>query len=397
MLCWNLQQMETSPKHSWATRAFARTRIFRRPIYIFWISLLAVCFFAFTFGVSRLYAKKQHELSVYWFQRGENALAEGNPREAISDLRTALLYSHDDPRYLFTLAQALEADNRIAEARSYFLNLLEDEPGNGSVNLELARLAARQNDVNHALRYFNGAVYGAWDSDPILKRQQVRQELIHFLLSKDLKTQARGELLTFTAEMPKNETSELWVAQAFSRLSDDRSALDFYKAALRANLHDRDSLEGAGDAAFHLGRYSEALDYYKRAAADGSEAALAQKIQLASLVLDLNPFESRIPSAERRHRLILAMDIADHRLRQCAQLRKITLDAPGSDPLQVARSQWLQLDSQIRGNNHSHLVELLTPVTNLILNIEQQSGCGPAVDTDQAALRVYQNAAELQP
>jgi len=392
------QQMETPPKRRWANRTIARIRIFRRPIYIFWLSLLAICFSAFTFGVSRLYAKKQHELSVYWFQRGENALAQANPREAISDLRTALLYSHDDSRYRFTLAQALEADNRVAEARSYFLNLLEDEPGNGAINLELARLAARQIDVNRALRYFNGAVYGAWDSDPILKRQQVRQELIHFLLAKDLKTQARGELLTFTTEMPKNSASELWVAQAFSRLGDDRSALDFYKTALRANLHDRDILVEAGDAAFHLGRDSEALDYYKRAAANGSEAALARKIRLASLALDLNPFESRLSSAERRHRVLLAMDIADHRLRQCAQLRKVALDTPGSDPLQLARSQWLQLDAQIRAvDHHSHLVELLTPVTNLLLNIEQQSGCGPAADTDQAALRIYQNAEELQP
>src|SRR5579872_2177198 len=129
--------METLPRHGWAARAFARTRIFRRPIYIFWLSLLAVCFSAFTFGFSRLYQNKQHELSAYWFQRGENALAQGNPGEAISDLRTALFYSHDDPQYLFALAQALEADDRIAEARSYLLNLLEDEPGSGAINLEL--------------------------------------------------------------------------------------------------------------------------------------------------------------------------------------------------------------------------------------------------------------------
>ena len=390
--------MEVPSKHTWATRAFAQARSFRRPIYIFWLSLLAAAFFAFTFGISRLYAKRQHELSVYWFQRGENALAQGKPEEAISDLRTALLYSHDDPRYLFTLAQALEADNRIAEARSYFLNLLEDEPGSGAINLELARLAARQKDVNHALRYFNGAVYGAWESDPVSKRQQARQELINFLLSHGLQTQARGELLTFTAEMPKTPGSELWVAQAFSRLGVDRSALDFFRLVLRADNHDPVALLGAGDAAFQLGRYPEALEYYKRASAIRDDPAIAQKMQLASLVLNLNPFESRIPAAERRNRLILAMDIADRRLRQCANAQHVALDTPGDAALQLARSQWLQLDAQIRaGDNHSHLVELLSPVTNLILNIEQQSGCGPAADTDQAALRIYQNAEELQP
>src|SRR5437868_7084008 len=118
MLCWNCNEMETPPYRSWATRAFARTRIFRRPIYIFWISLLAIVFFAFTFGINRLYTRRLHELSLYWSQRGQKALSEGNANEAITDLRTALLYSHDNPQYLFTLARALEAADRATEARS---------------------------------------------------------------------------------------------------------------------------------------------------------------------------------------------------------------------------------------------------------------------------------------
>lgn len=392
--------METPAQHNWASRFLAGSTvtIFRRPIDIFWLSLLAVVFFAFTFGISRLYAQREQQLAVYWFQQGQTALSQGKPNDAISDLRTALLYSHDNKDYLFTLAQALEAANRIPEAQSYFLSLLEDEPGSGSINLELSRLAERNGDVNRAMRYFNGAIYGAWDQDAVMKRQQARKELISFLISKGLKTQARGELLSLAAEMPETIESQLWVAQAFNHLGDDSSALDFYKSALRINHLDPSALLGAGESSFHLGNYRQALDYFKHAATIRDDAETAQMVQLTTLVLDLNPFESNISAGERRRRLILALEIADRRLRQCAQAQQITLDTPGTSPLQVARAQWMQLDAQVqRARNDADLVQLLTPIAGLITSIEQQSGCGPGATTDQAMLRICQNAEELQP
>ena len=391
-------QILTQPR--WATRIVSGTRakIFRRPIYVVWLSLLAVAFFTFTFFINRLHAQRQRQLSVYWFQQGENALMQERPHQAISDLRTALLYSHDNPNYLFALAQALEAEGQVLEARSYFLGLLEDEPGNGSVNLELARLAAKENDVNHAMRYFNGSIYGAWDTDALKNRQRARQELISFLISKDLKTQARGELLSFTAEMPKTPDSEFWVAHAFSSIGDDRSAFDFYRYALRGDRHNFEAMRGAGESAFRLGNYRVALEYFKRAAAMREDPDIAQIIDLVNLVLELNPFESSIPASERRHRLILAMDIADKRLRQCAQVQHIALDATPANPLQSLRAQWIEIDNQIRqARSDADLVQLLTPVAALLSSIEQQSTCGPTSRDDEAMLRIYQNPTELQP
>lgn len=392
--------MPNAFKRGWTARVRAartRVRAFRRPIYIVWLSLLAVVFFAFTFSINRLYAERRQHLSVYWFQQGQDALAAGKPTDAIADLRTALLYSHDNPRYLFTLAQALEASGRLAEARSYFLNLLEDQPGSGSVNLQLAHLAEKQKDVDGAVRHLNGAIYGAWEDDPVLKRQQVRQELINFLIQSDLKTQARGELLTYTAEMPKGSNSQLWVAQAFSRLGDDRSALDFYKAVVRSNRRDVSALLGAGRSAFHLGRYAEALEYLKAADEVHEDPATTQLIQLVTLVIDLNPFQSRISSPERRHRLILAMDVADHHLRLCAEAQHVDLNIVTGNPLQVARARWMYLDGQIRhARTGADLVELLAPIATLVTTVEQQEGCGPPSSDDQAMLRVYQNPEELQ-
>jgi tetratricopeptide (TPR) repeat protein len=345
-----------------------------------------------------VYAQRQQQLSVSWFREGQAALAAGKPQAAIGDLRTALVYSHDNSQYLFTLAQALGAANRVPEARSYLLSLLELEPGNGPVNLELAHLAIKTHDTTHAMRYFNGAIYGAWEANPEAQRQEVRKELIDFLISQQLKTQARGELLTLSAEMPRDSASELWVANAFAKLGDDASALDFYTASLKHDRHDPAALLGAGQSAFHLGRYREALSYFRRANSAHPDPESAQMLELTSLILDLNPFESSLSQDERRHRLVLAMDVADRRLQQCAQSQHVDLSVPGTNPLQLYRVQWLQLDREIaHARSHSSLVELLIPVASLIMGIENQAKCGPAAQTDQAMLRVYSQAQELQP
>ena len=358
---------------------------------------MAVVFFAFTFSVNRLYVQRRQHLSSHWFEKGQNSLNADRPDEAIGELRTALVYSHDNSRYRFTLAEALVASNRLAEARSYFLNLLDDQPGSGPVNLQLARLAERENEPNNAIRYFNGAIYGAWEDDPVLKRQQVRQELINFLIAKDFKTQARGELLTYTAEMPKNGNSQLWVAQAFSRIGDDRSALDFYRVAVRANRRDITALLGAGRAAFHLGRFRNALEYFKGADEIHDDPATAQLVQLVTLVIDSNPFESRIDTKERRQRLLLAMDVVDHRLRQCAEAQNIDLNTIGTNVLQVARARWVYLDSQIRhARTGADLIQLLAPIAALVTTVEQADPCGLPSGEDQAMLRIYQNAEDLQ-
>lgn len=390
--------MEPSTRRSLAERILGTRVVFRRPIYIFWLSAIAIVLFAATFGLNRVYAQRQQQLSVSWFREGQTALAAGKPELAIGDLRTALAYSHDNQEYLFALAQALAAANRVPEARSYLLSLLEDEPGNGPVNLELAHLAVKTHDNGHAMRYFNGAIYGAWEENPEAQRQQVRKELIDFLISQRLKTQARGELLTLSAEMPKDSGSELWVANAFAKLGDDASALDFYSASLKRNRHDADALLGAGEAAFHLGRYREALAYFKRANSAHPDAESAQMLELTSLILDWNPFESSLSQDERRHRLVLAMDVADRRLQQCAQSQHVDLSVPGTNPMQLYRVQWLQLDREIaHARSHSSLVELLNPVASLIMGIEQQPGCGAPAQTDQAMLHIYARPEELQP
>ena len=147
------------------------------------IGLLAsgAVLYASTYAVTRAFRTREQQLAENWYGRGTGELRSGHPEDAIADFRSALLYRPAEARYRLSLAQALMARGRYDQAGAYFLSLLESEPGDGLINLQLARLAVLRRDLADAQRFFHGAIYGIWDEDPDANRRQARLELIDFL------------------------------------------------------------------------------------------------------------------------------------------------------------------------------------------------------------------------
>jgi len=81
------------------------------------------------------------------------------------------------------LAEALASAGRIQEATVYFNALLESQQGSGVINLQLARLAARQGNQSQAIEDFQKAIYGNWEGDGYVRRREVRFELINYLIA----------------------------------------------------------------------------------------------------------------------------------------------------------------------------------------------------------------------
>ena len=122
------------------------------------LSLLVL--FSFTAFVSRMYHKKVHMLADDWFAAGEERFQAGDTAAALTDYRNALVYSPNNTKFQFHLAEALGGAGRYDQARPYLLALLSESPGSGEVNLQLARIAVANNARADALRYYQGAIYG---------------------------------------------------------------------------------------------------------------------------------------------------------------------------------------------------------------------------------------------
>src|SRR6516225_3921786 len=137
------------------------TRILNNEIVLLaTLSVAAIGVFIFT----RHMASHEHELNAkiaaVWFERGVQYMKAGQPDKAIQSFRSATANVEDNPKYSLALANALAAENHTQEAERLLVRLRDEDPENPDVNLSLARLAAKQGDVQEAVRYYENALYG---------------------------------------------------------------------------------------------------------------------------------------------------------------------------------------------------------------------------------------------
>jgi tetratricopeptide (TPR) repeat protein len=335
-------------------------RILSRELVLLLCVLALVVLLALTALFSRLYHKKIHTLADAMFAQGEadeqaaqqmaGQAQAAQLRLALADYRNALAYNHSNPLFQFHLAKALAAAGRGEEARSYLLNLLSESPGSGEVNLELARISAHNNSMADAMRYYQGAIYGEWPSDPIGMRWQVRRELCEFLLNRGAVRQAAPEVIALTQNTPADDAARLKiVAPLLLRTQQWNRALDVYRTLLAADPNDVNSSAGAAQAAFELGQYLAAMQYFDRLPRERREQPeLANLFEMTGRILAADPFLSGLSAEARTQRAANALAQAQTRAEACARQTGQSLDQapPVTDlqrvyqPAEVLQQDW---------------------------------------------------------
>ncbi|MEA3006939.1 MAG: hypothetical protein QOI94_2208 [Acidobacteriaceae bacterium] len=354
----------------------ASDRIERRRL-IFADTLSLVTLFAITALLAILtnylyqsYASHQVSLAARWLQRGDQALRDHKPQAAIDALSSALAYAPNDRSTTIKLAEALASAGRIQEATVYFNALLESQQGSGVINLQLARLAARQGNQSQAIEDFQKAIYGNWEGDGYVRRREVRFELINYLIAHHLLDQARSELLVASGNAPANDISvQLEIARNMELAQDPSDAFHLYRTILHLHPSLREALDGAGRTAFQLGRFLQAKHYLARALdlpateADSDESAVAalqqsrDQLSEASRILAVYP-SSRLKPAERDARILNARKLAMARLTTCVNAKTAAQATPSaapapkvsSNPLQSLASRFSRQPSKPAGN-----------------------------------------------
>ena len=369
-----------------------------RPSFLAVVLVISIAFAAATVFANRFYQSQQKRLGRMWFQRGQAALAAGQPRSAVLDLRNALYFSHDNPDYRLRLAEALLAARHIPEAQSYLVTLWQDEPGNSTVNLELARLAAQQGETQAALRYYHGAIYGLWpDGGAAARRQQSRLELIQYLLRLHETTQADAELIALIPELPQMVAAHVEVGQLFLQAGDEERASQEFEEALRRNPKDPAALRGAGEAAFQLGQYQSATRYLEQAFKLGArDAHSAGLLATSRLVLEWDPYARGLGSSPRALRVVQAFRQAHRRLAECSAARGIHLAAAPSSatpsPILPPAPNSTPAPHHTAPNLVARILGTITPKNTTPLQAQTPGSASPAQMQE-----LYQQVAEVQP
>jgi tetratricopeptide (TPR) repeat protein len=364
-------------------------RIYSREL-VFLVCLLAlVAMIVVTAFCSRLYHKQVHTLADGWFTQGQRDMQARNISAALTDYRNALAYNPYNTRFQFSLAKALAAAGHGDEARAYLLNLLSESPGRGEVNLELARIAAHNTSMADALRYYQGAIYGEWDDDPIATRWQVRRELCEFLLDHGLVKHATPEVIALEENTPPGDLQRLKiVGELLLRTQQWTRAQELYRNLLAADRYDEDALAGAAKAAFEIGRYSEAMEYFNRLSRERREAPdISGAYDMSRRLLAVDPFVPGLPAEAKAKRATDALALAQTRLQNCARQNGESLqETPPRTDLQLLWVQYERMQTGWDQRDLQRYPERLDASMEFVFNVENAvaASCGEPQGNDRA-------------
>jgi tetratricopeptide (TPR) repeat protein len=365
----------------------------RRDTFLLLTIIFLLVLFVVTGFTVRTYHDVEKGFAQEWYTRGEEDLHAGRAEAALTDFRTALSYSHDNDQYQLRLAQALMMPGAPPaagwEARTYLVNLLEHEPGNATVNLELARLAARDHSIPDSLRFYHGAIYGEWNDDPEGRRRAARLELVNFLLGASQKDSARAELIALAADLPSDPILKTKVGTLLLQVKSYDDALKLFQQALLEKPNLPAALAGSGECHFQTGEYAQAERYLTRALRqDPHLTQAAARLETVQAVLNNDPFNRRLDNMERARRAVVDFNWAMTRLQDCATQKGVDLANTDGDPLQTLNTEAATLQPRAQQQNLSRDSELLSQVMDVAFEIEQGTAraCGEPQGLDMALL-----------
>jgi predicted Zn-dependent protease len=354
--------------------------IHRETLLLAGLIAVIMVFFSVTTFAARAYHRKQEQFGAAWYERGEAALRQARPSEAVADFRNALAYSRDHDLYRLRLAQALMADHRPQEARSHLLSLWEKEPGDGTLNLELARLAAMWGDTPQAARYYHAAIYGVWPDEPTVHRWQIRFELSEYLLRQNTPQDpkaAQAELVALAAELPPQDVAaQMHLGTLFLQAGLYARALTAFRAALADQPNLMPALEAASEAAFRMGDYPTARHYLLPIVAQKpKDEHFLELLNLSELVIKLDPSERGLPSQEQARRAAQGFELALARAQKCAPA-----SASGVAAL-LEQAKSIKPNEKFLARNPDAIEKTM----DLVFKLEKASAqCGPAGLEDKA-------------
>jgi tetratricopeptide (TPR) repeat protein len=382
-----------------------RRLILRDSLTFLSLTLITAVLFAITLFLFRSFASHREELAQRWSARGQAAISSGHPDQAIVALRTALSYAPGERSYELLLAQALGDAGHTEESYNYFLGLWETQPGDGFINLRLARLAAAKKDMQAAINYYRASIYGTWEGDGAVRRRDVRLELSRYLIANHDLSSARTELLVAGGNAPDDIGLAMTIAPLLEQADAPRDALTYYKKVIARAPNNQTALEAAGRLEYGFGDFEEAhrlLEQVVRAHANAASSGPAMSQGVIAMMdssaqaLTLDP-SKKLPPRERVARILKARDLAKKRFGSCSAHVSTASGLPS--PLQTLGARWASNEAT------ANRVELLDDSTEqdavikLIYDTEVQTSqiCGPPTGDDALLLLLAKSPKAMEP
>ncbi|MEZ2347929.1 tetratricopeptide repeat protein [Terriglobus sp. RCC_193] len=350
------------------------------------LTLVALLMSGVTTLLFRSFEAHREELAVRWAERGQQALAAGKPDQAVTALRTSLGFRSDVRENQLALAHALAASGRVDEAENYFVNLWQMQPGDGGINLELARLARQQGKSFNAIEYYRAAIFGTWSGDGPARRRDIRLELSSYLVELGQSKAARAELLIAAGNNP-DASSQLRIGEALEAAGAPKEAATAYRNASEDKVFAATAQAKLGELCYAQGDYQCSAEELTQALRKPSWTA-EQKLRMSTMQQNAERLQALMLSHDvasplRAEHLLEAAQIAVTRVNGCLERH-----AGQADMLQL-QVQWKALDTAKNRAALRHDDDVQDQYRTAIFNTERTAAaiCGAPAGDD--ALLLY--------
>jgi tetratricopeptide (TPR) repeat protein len=356
-------------------------------VFLFSLVLLGLAFLI-TAALARTYHSREEGLAAEWSRKGDSDFAQGMRARAFEDFQNSLSYNPENPNVQLRLAEALLAEGGYTEAHSYLASLWDQTPGSGRVNLDLAHVFEDSGDVDQAIRYFHGAIFGSWENEPAAQRRKVRLELIHFLLAHQLTSDAQAEIAGLSADTPsENGILREENGQLFLKAGEPGKALAEFEAALKTNSRQSAWLADAGQVAFEDGDYLKAESYFSKSDRESPSPEVQASLLLVRDILGNDPYLAGLSNEERARRTSNNLQHELERLRNCA--RRGTDKAASRElppALQPLAKEAQDSQKRLRLASLENNPDLRDDTMQLVYRIQDavSQTCGPGNSLDEA-------------
>jgi tetratricopeptide (TPR) repeat protein len=381
-----------------------RKLILRDSLTFLSLLLVTIVLFLITLFLFRSFTTHREELAQRWSARGQAALIAGHPDQAIVALRTALSYSPGQRSCELLLAQALGDAGHTEESFNYFLGLWETQPGDGFINLSLARLAAKKNDIQAAINYYRASIFGTWQGDGVLRRREVRLELSQYLIAHHDFSAARTELLIAGGNAPEDVSLALTLAHLLEQAQAPHDALTYYRKVLAQQPTNQIALSSAARLEYDSGHFDEAhrlleeaMHHQEKSSSTQEPMTPADKQMLddSARILELAPLK-KLPNNERVTRILKARALAKKRFDTCST----KLSAAGSSPapLQDLITKWASKDATSSRSALLNDPAQQDATMQLIFDTEDQTSktCGAPTGDDALFLQLAKSPKAME-